>query len=162
MKPPCFFVFIRYRRKFRSYTIEYSTLPAQNPVMLPLYFPHELKVFWTEALASRLTFYTYFGPILIVSWARILNASQNRRQILIKVKVFRICRLFYNGTKVCKTEPVIPLRTCLSCMAGAPQGAFVLISKISPCDAFEFLSACVRSHSYSHIALAAVRANPAA
>ena len=51
-----------------------------------------------------MTFYAYFGPILIVSWARILDAPQNRRQIPIEVKAFKICRLFYNGTKVCKTE----------------------------------------------------------
>ena len=79
-------------------------MPAQNPVILPLYFSRELKVLWTEGLPVRLTFYAYFGPILIVSWARILDAPQNRRQILIELKAFKICRLFYNGTKVCKTE----------------------------------------------------------
>ena len=34
-------------------------------------------------------------------------------------------------TKVCKTEPAIPLHTCLPCMAGASQGAFVNIPEIS-------------------------------
>ena len=34
-------------------------------------------------------------------------------------------------TKVCKTEPAIPLHTCLPCMAGASQGAFVVIPEIS-------------------------------
>ena len=48
--------------------------------------------------------------------------------------------------KVYKTEPAIPLRTCLSCMAGVSQGAFVVIQEISRSDIFcidkKILTAC--------------------
>ena len=37
-------------------------------------------------------------------------------------------------TKACKTESVIPLHTCLPCMAGTLQGAFVVIPEISHGD----------------------------
>ena len=36
--------------------------------------------------------------------------------------------------KVYKTEPVIPLHTCLPCMAGVSQGAFIVMQEISRSD----------------------------
>ena len=48
--------------------------------------------------------------------------------------IFRKVFLSHNKTKVRKTEPEISLHTCLPCMAGTLQGAFVVIPAISLCD----------------------------
>ena len=62
------------------------------------------------------------------------------KDVLFNYIAYRINRRFVkfffgkNLGQTCKTEPAIPLHTCLPCMAGASQGAFVDIPEISLCD----------------------------
>ncbi len=48
-------------------------------------------------------------------------------------------------TKACKMESVIPLHTCLPCMAGTLQGAFVVIPEISHGDISFIIRKCEAS-----------------
>ena len=59
------------------------------------------------------------------------------KDVLFNYIAYRINRRFVkfffgkNLGQTCKTEPAIPLHTCLPFMAGAPQGAYVVILGIS-------------------------------
>ena len=59
------------------------------------------------------------------------------KDVLFNYIAYRINRRFVkfffgkNLGQTCKTEPAIPLHTCLPCVAGASQGAFVDIPEIS-------------------------------